>query len=173
MPEPLNWHIVLDKLWLWEFHEPGFDILRRGLCADSSSPRTSVIPFGHFTTENDSLRKSPRFSAQFPQTMHRQDTKSWLAKPPRGREEPWGWSPAPTSGFKRDCKNVHTLIAISTNSYYYILIAISKLIAMLWQRSWWYTVYGLIYTEWNYRTNTVMLLYIIINCTRSGRTYYC
>ena len=47
-----------------EFHEPGFRHFLCGFCADSSSPRISAILVGHFSGENDSLHKSPLFSAK-------------------------------------------------------------------------------------------------------------
>ena len=45
-----------------EFHEPGF--VSALFCADSSSPQISTIRVGHFTMENDSLRKTSTKLAQ-------------------------------------------------------------------------------------------------------------
>ena len=53
------------------------------ICADSSSPQISAILVGHFAVENDSLRKSPRFSSKLSQQLRITITKSWLAKFPR------------------------------------------------------------------------------------------
>ena len=56
------------------------------ICMITSPPFRSPICFrmlvGHFTMENDSLCKSPRFSAKLPQKLRRRMSKSWLAKCP-------------------------------------------------------------------------------------------
>ena len=44
------------------FAGPDFDISLHSFCTESSSPLISAILVGHFTKENDSLRKSSQFS---------------------------------------------------------------------------------------------------------------
>ena len=48
----------------------------------SGTPKPNIILVGHFTWENESLRKSPQFSTKLPQHMPKQISKSWLAEFP-------------------------------------------------------------------------------------------
>ena len=59
-----------------EFHEPLFVFVLRSCCADSSSAQISTIItcWSFYKGGNDSLRKSPQFSATLPQTSCRQTT---------------------------------------------------------------------------------------------------
>ena len=56
-----------------------FDYFLRSFCADSSSLQISTIPVGHFTMENDSLRKSLQ---NIQKCCADKMSKSWLAKCP-------------------------------------------------------------------------------------------
>ena len=57
------------------------------VCVDSSSPQISAIFVGHFAVENDSLRKSPRFSGDLRKTIIYKSPGSSLRRQ-RARAQP-------------------------------------------------------------------------------------
>ena len=60
-----------------EFHEPGFDILLRSFCADSSSLQISAILVGHSTKEKD-ISSWCRDSTELGSNARRPGNPTWV-----------------------------------------------------------------------------------------------